>query len=431
MQDVMLTGNEINHKDAQKAPLYLDCVHCGLCLSSCPTYRVLGNEMDSPRGRIYLMRAYDEGRAKITDSFVEHMFRCLDCRACETVCPSGVHFGHMMEEMRGKIVDERSTAWISRLVLKHVFPYPWRFQFAARMLQLYLLSGLQEFVRESGLLRRVAPRMAAAEALMPDIGMESGLARDSHYRAEGRRQGTVAFFSGCVMNSMLGSINRSSVRLLTAAGYDVVVPGNQICCGALANHAGLRTTAKQMARSNIAAFPIEQLDAIIINASGCGAMLKEYPLLIDGAEAFSSKVKDIAEFLVSTRIFERLKTPMERRVGYDDPCHLVHGQGIRTEPRTLLKAIPGIQFVEIEGADQCCGSAGIYNITQNELSMEILDRKMEKIQKAHIDVLATGNPGCMFQFRYGAQKFGMHLEVVHPVELLAHSLGAERTKGVI
>jgi len=427
----MLTGNEINHKDAQKAPLYLDCVHCGLCLSSCPTYRVLGNEMDSPRGRIYLMRAYDEGRAKITDSFVEHMFRCLDCRACETVCPSGVHFGHMMEEMRGKIVDERSTAWISRLMLKHVFPYPWRFQFIARMLQLYLHSGLQEFVRETGLLRRVAPRMAAAEALMPDIGMESGLALDSHYRAEGRKQGTVAFFSGCVMNSMLGSINRSSVRLLTAAGYDVVVPGNQICCGALANHAGLRTTAKQMARSNIAAFPIEQLDAIIINASGCGAMLKEYPLLVDGAGAFSSKVKDIAEFLVSTRIFERLKTPMDRRVGYDDPCHLVHGQGIRTEPRTLLKAIPGIQFVEIEGADQCCGSAGIYNITQNELSMEILDRKMEKIQKAHIDVLATGNPGCMFQFRYGAQKLGMHLEVVHPVELLAHSLGAERSKGVI
>jgi glycolate oxidase iron-sulfur subunit len=425
----MLTGNEINQKEAQKAPLYLDCIHCGLCLSSCPTYRVLGNEMDSPRGRVYLMRAYDEGRAKITDSFVEHMFRCLDCRACETVCPSGVHFGHMMEEMRGKIVDERSTAWISRLMLEHVFPYPWRFQLAARMLQLYQHSGLQQFVRETGLLRRLAPRMAAAEALMPDIGIESGLAMDSHYRAEGRKEGTVAFFSGCVMNSMLGSINRSSVRLLTAAGYDVVVPGNQICCGALANHAGLRTTAKQMARSNIAAFPVEQFDAIIINASGCGAMLKEYPLLTEGAEAFSSKVKDISEFLVSTRIFERLKTPLERRVGYDDPCHLIHGQGIRTQPRMLLKAIPGIQFVEIEGADQCCGSAGIYNITQNELSMEILDRKMEKIQKAHIDVLATGNPGCMFQFRYGAEKFGMNLEVVHPVELLARSLGS--SKGAI
>lgn len=413
----MLTEKETN-------PLYLDCVHCGLCLPSCPTYRVLGNEMDSPRGRIYLMRAYDEGRTKITDTFVEHMFRCLDCRACETACPSGVHFGHMMEEMRGKIVDERPANWIAQLMLKHVFPYPWRFQLAARALQLYGQSGFQGFLRETGLLKRLAPRMAAAEMLMPEIGIESGVTMDSRYPAEEKKEGTVAFFTGCVMNSMLGSINRSSIRLLTAAGYDVVVPGRQICCGALANHAGLRDAAKEMARKNIAAFPADQLDAIIINAAGCGAMLKEYPLLVDGAgaEAFSSKVKDIAEFLVSTRIFERLKTPLEGRIGYDDPCHLMHGQRVRTEPRKLLKAIPGIQFVEVEGADQCCGSAGIYNIMQTELSMEILDRKMEKIQKANIDVLATGNPGCMFQFRYGAQRVGMKLEVVHPVELLVRSL---------
>ena len=403
--------------------LYLDCIHCGLCLSSCPTYRVLGSEMDSPRGRIYLIRALDEGRAKISDSFIEHMFRCLDCRACETACPSGVHFGHMMEEMRGKIVEEKSAHWLSRLILQHVFPYPLRFQIASRLLQLYRVSGIQTMLRETGLLRLLAPRMAAAEALMPEIGIERGVTLDSFHRAEGRKQGTVAFFTGCVMNSMLGSINRSSIRLLNAAGYDVVVPGEQICCGALANHAGLRETAKDMARKNLAAFPIEELDAIIINAAGCGAMLKEYPLLIDGAGPFSAKVKDIAEFLVSTRIFARLKLALERRVGYDDPCHLIHGQRIRTEPRTLLKAIPGIEFVEIEGADECCGSAGIYNITQNELSMEILDRKMEKIEKAHIHILATGNPGCMFQIRYGARKFGLELEVVHPVELLARSLG--------
>src|SRR5215471_2692090 len=408
---------------AEKAPLYLDCIHCGLCLSSCPTYRVLGSEMDSPRGRIYLMRAYDEGRAKITDSFVEHMFRCLDCRACETACPSGVHFGHMMEEMRGRIVDDRPAHWMARLMLNHVFPVPWRFQLAARMLQLYRASGAQTLIRATGLLKRIAPRMAAAEALMPDIRVESGVTAGATYRAEGRKEGTVAFFSGCVMNSMMGSINKASVKLLTAAGYDVMVPAEQICCGALANHAGLRDTAKNMAQINVAAFPVDRLDAIIINAAGCGAMLKEYPLLIEGAEGFSSKVKDIAEFLVSTRISERLKIPMKRRVGYDDPCHLIHGQGVKAEPRKLLKAIPGIDFVEVEGADQCCGSAGIYNITQNELSMEILDRKMEKIQKAKIDVLATGNPGCMFQFRYGAKKIGINLEVLHPVELLARSLG--------
>jgi glycolate oxidase iron-sulfur subunit len=379
--------------------------------------------MDSPRGRIYLMRAFDEGRAQITESFVEHMFRCLDCRACETACPSGVHFGPMMEEMRGKIVEQRPTHWLSRLILNHVFPYPRRFQIASRIMQLYRTSGLQNFLRETKLLRWFSPRMAAAEDLMPEIGIEDGVHLDSVYRAEGKKEGTVAFFAGCVMNSMLGSINRSSIRLLNAAGYDVIVPGRQICCGALANHAGLRDTAKGMARTNIAAFPLDQVEAIIINAAGCGAMLKEYPLLIDGAEGFSSKVKDIAEFLVSTRIFSRLTTPLERRVGYDDPCHLLHGQRVRVQPRTLLKAIPGLQFVEIEDADHCCGSAGIYNITQNELSMQILDRKMEKIKKAHIDILATGNPGCMFQLKYGARRLGMELEVIHPVELLVRSLG--------
>jgi glycolate oxidase iron-sulfur subunit len=379
--------------------------------------------MDSPRGRIYLMRAFDEGRAKITDSFVEHMFRCLDCRACETACPSGVHFGHMMEEMRGKIVEDRSAPWIARLVLKHVFPYPWRFHVASRLLQLYRASGIQSFIRSTGLLARLAPNMAAAEALMPEVEIERGVTLDTHYRAEGKKRGTVAFFTGCVMNSMMGSINKASVRLLTAAGYDVVVPGEQICCGALANHAGLRETAGNMARENLAAFPVDELDAIIINAAGCGAMLKEYPLLVDGAEAFSGKVKDITEFLASTPVFDRLKVPLKRRVGYDDPCHLIHGQGVKNQPRKLLKAIPGIEFVEVEGADQCCGSAGIYNITQNELSMEILDRKMEKIQRAGIEILATGNPGCIFQFRYGAKKFGMNLEVVHPVELLERSLG--------
>jgi len=311
---------------------------------------------------------------------------------------------------------------MARLILKHVFPYPWRFQIASRMLQLYRATGVQGFMRETGLLKRIAPRMAAAEALMPEIGIESGLNLDSYHRAQGKKEGTVAFFSGCVMNSMLGLINRSSVRLLTAAGYDVIVPGRQICCGALANHAGLRETAKAMAEANVDAFSVDHIDAIIVNAAGCGAMLKEYPLLIEGAAGFSSKVKDIAEFLANTRIFERLKNPLKRRVGYDDPCHLIHGQGVRTEPRKLLKSIPGIEFVEIEGADQCCGSAGIYNITQNELSMQILDRKMEKIQKAGIEVLVTGNPGCMFQFRYGAEKFGLKLEVVHPVELLARSL---------
>ena len=405
-----------------ETPLYLDCVHCGLCLSSCPTYRVLGSEMDSPRGRIYLMRAFDEGRAEITPTFEEHMFRCLDCRACETACPSGVQFGHMMEEMRGKIIERRPANWITRMMLNHVFPYPRRFRAASRMLQMYQHSGFQSLLRSTGLLRTIAPKAAAVEELMPRVNIETGVKAGKTYRADGIKQGTVALFTGCVMNSLLGSINRSTVRLLNAAGYDVIVPGDQICCGALANHAGLRETAKSMARKNLSAFPLDEIDAIIINAAGCGSMLKEYEILVEGCEKFSRKVKDIAEFLVSTRIYDRLNVPQRGRVGYDDPCHLIHGQRVKSEPRRLLKAIPGIEFVEIEGADQCCGSAGIYNITQNELSMQILDRKMEQIRKANVDILVTGNPGCMFQFRYGAQRAGISLEVLHPVELLARAL---------
>jgi glycolate oxidase iron-sulfur subunit len=379
--------------------------------------------MDSPRGRIYLMRAFDEGRARITDTFTEHMFRCLDCRACETACPSGVHFGQMMEDMRADIVRERPAHWIARLMLTHVFPHPWRFHLASRLLQIYQHSGMQTLVRKTGLLRLLAPDMARAEALMPDLPIEKGVAVDQVYKAEGERVGSVAFFTGCVMNSMLGSVNRATVRLLNAAGYDVVVPRDQVCCGALANHAGLRDTAVDSANQNLKAFAIPGVEAILINAAGCGAMLKEYALITKDAGEFSKKVKDVSEFLASTRLASRLKVPMTKRVGYDDPCHLVHGQRVRNEPRTLLKAIPGIEFVEVEGADQCCGSAGIYNIVQNELSMAILDAKMEQIRKARIQVLATGNPGCMFQLRYGARRAGLDLEVVHPVELLARSLG--------
>jgi len=258
---------------------------------------------------------------------------------------------------------------------------------------------------------------------MPDLKMEPGIGVRGTYRADGTKRGTVAFFSGCVMNSMMGGVNRDSVRLLNAAGYDVVVPEDQVCCGALANHAGLRNAAVESAKTNIKVFSDPSIEAIIINAAGCGSMLKEYPDILPEASGFSKKVKDISEFLAGTPIAHRLRVPFKKRVGYDDPCHLIHGQGVKNQPRALLKAIPGIDLVEVPGADQCCGSAGIYNIVQTEISMSILDAKMEQIRRAGIEVLATGNPGCMFQFQYGAKRAGLNLEVVHPVELLARSLG--------
>ncbi len=410
--------------EARHEELYLDCVHCGLCLSSCPTYKVLGNEMDSPRGRIYLMRALDEGRASMTDTFVEHMFRCLDCRACETVCPSGVRFGHMMESTRARIVEERSTNWILRFTLNHIFPYPGRFHLAARCLQLYRQSGFSGFLRSTGLLKRLLPDYAAAEEMMPEeVEPGLGVTPGSVYSARGRPIGRVAFFSGCVMNSVLGRLNTESVGLLTGAGYDVVVPDGQVCCGALANHAGFQDTARRMALSNLRAFSLDGVEAIIVNASGCGAMLAEYPLLVEGAEAFSGKVCDLTSFLGTTSIADRLTRRLELRVGYDDPCHLIHAQGVSQPPRDLIQTIPGVRYVEVDGADECCGSAGVYSLTQRELSMEILDRKMEKIRAANLDVLVTGNPGCLFQFQYGARRHGMKLEVVHIAELLTRALG--------
>jgi glycolate dehydrogenase iron-sulfur subunit len=411
--------------DARSNPVkeaWLDCVHCGLCLSSCPTYRVLGNEMDSPRGRIYLMRALDEGRAEITDTFSEHMFRCLDCRACETACPSGVQFGQMMEATRGRIVARRGTDRLQRFLLEYVFPSPTRFQVAAHLYELYRRSGVSSFLRSTDWFRRIAPAQAQAEQMAPEVPLTRGVGRGSVYPAIGRARGRVAFLTGCVMNSYLGSVNRASVGLVQAAGFDVLVPEAQICCGALANHAGLRETARQMAQRNLEAFPLEEVEQILVNASGCGAMLAEYPTLIGGAEAFSMKVVDLATFLDRSGTGEQLSVPLPLRVGYDDPCHLVHAQGVRQPPRSLLAAIPGIDLVEIEGADECCGSAGIYNLTQPDLSMAILDRKMERVAAAGLDILVTSNPGCMFQLQYGARRKGLELEVVHLAEVLVRSL---------
>jgi glycolate oxidase iron-sulfur subunit len=401
---------------------YLDCIHCGLCLSSCPTYRELGNEMDSPRGRIYLMRAFDEGRATITDTFSEHMFRCLDCRACETACPSGVQFGSMIEEMRGRILDERPPDAMTRFVMNHVFPHPWRFHVAARLLQFYRQTGLQRMVRSTGLLDRFAPSYAAAEAMTPEVGLQTGVQTGHTYRGRAPRAGTVAFFSGCVMNSLLGEVNRATVDLINAAGFDVTVPGGQICCGALANHAGMRETARGMARANLGQFPVDDIDAIIVNASGCGAMLAEYPQLVPGAEGFSSKVQDVSSFLSTTRIRDRFSRRVAARVGYDDPCHLLHAQGVKKPPRELLQAVPGVEFVEVPGSDECCGSAGVYNLTHRELATAILDRKMQRVREANLDVLVTGNPGCLFQLQYGARRHGLDLEVVHIVEFLRRAM---------
>jgi len=408
----------------------LGCIHCGLCLPKCPTYSVLGVEADSPRGRVYLIKSVADGVLPINEKFVEHMYMCLDCRACETACPSGVHFGEIMEAARGQIERNWKRSFLERFlrdaVFKGLFPYPKRLKLFAALLRFYQQSGLQSWVRRSGLLRVLPGNLEQMEQMLPPLPAP-GKDLEEVTPAKGEKRYRVGFISGCVMNFMFPSINRATVKVLTENGCEVVTPRYQTCCGALNLHSGVREVAKQMARKNIDVFERAQVDYILINAAGCGSTLKEYGILLERdptyaekAKAFSRKMRDISEFLVEIS-FKKPTREIRKRVAYDDPCHLIHGQKISQPPRMLLQSIPGLELVEIKESDWCCGSAGIYNITHPEMSMKLLERKMANILATGAEVIATGNPGCILQIRLGVQKYGMPAEVLHPVELLAQA----------
>jgi glycolate oxidase iron-sulfur subunit len=421
---------ECNSALLNRADLTPECIHCGLCLQACPTYIELGKEADSPRGRIYLMRAYERKAIPFSESFVQHISACLDCRACESACPSGVPYGTMVEQAREVIEQHIKRSYLStafrNLVFKQIFPSRQLLRLAFNLMRFYQLSGLQALVRAIGILKPFPGHLADLENLLPDIRKKTyHVPLGTTFPALGRKQFRVGLLTGCVMNEVFGDINQATIRVLQQNGCQVVVPASQGCCAALHCHAGLQETAREMARRNIAAFQAAEVEAVIINAAGCGAKLKEYGALLGAdetfrseAQAFSDKVKDISEFLEG---LPELATPGELkvRVAYDDPCHLLHAQRIGQAPRNLLKKIPRLQLVELERPDQCCGSAGIYNITQYELSMRILDRKIEDVKKTGVEILTTGNPGCMLQIGYGLRKAGLSgIRVAHPVELL-------------
>ncbi len=405
------------------------CIHCGLCLDKCPTYRTLGTEMDSPRGRIYLIKAVDEERLQMTPSFVDHMYLCLDCRACETACPSHVEFGDLMERARGQI--ERhiprtwQERWLRRLVFAHLFPYPRRLELMFQGLKVYQRSGLQALVRRLGLFKLMPERLGQMEAMTPQLPSRA-FTRSVPDVIQGQAPVTkrVGFFSGCVMNLFQADIHHASSRVLQANGCDIWTCKQQVCCGALHMHAGERDLARDLARRNIDAFEQQNVDVIINNAAGCGAQLKTYgelleadPAYAERAKQFSTKVQDIAEFLAQ----EPLRGPLgsvPKRVAYDDPCHLVHAQRIRQQPRDLLSQVPGLELIPFTDAEFCCGAAGIYNLTHHDMSMRILERKMEHLQAASPDVIATGNPGCMMQLQTGVQQAQLDIPVVHPMTLL-------------
>ncbi len=403
------------------------CVHCGLCLNACPTYRELGVEMDSPRGRIYQMAQVAAG-AKIGETYARHMDLCLACRGCESACPSGVQYGKLIEAARAEIENRIDRPWhvrlLRHLVFEKLLPSRRALNAAGTLLLLYRESGLQRLVRASGLPKRLG-RFGEAEGMAPRAEFPF------FYRyygkvlaAEGERRYRVAFLGGCVANIAFARLNEATVRVLRKNGCEVSIPAGQGCCGALHVHAGVREEARELAKRNIAAMVDGGYDAIITNAAGCGSTLKEYPDLFEHepewkekARRFSGLMKDVNEFLASIELNPHL-AEIAATVTYQDSCHLAHGQKIRSAPRKLLAAIPGLKLREMALADLCCGSAGIYNIVQPEMAAALLDRKMSNVEATGAEVIATANPGCMLQLALGVRKRGGGQRVAHVVELL-------------
>ena len=406
------------------------CIHCGLCLDKCPTYRTLGTEMDSPRGRVYLIKAVDEGRLGMTPNFIEHMYLCLDCRACETACPSHVEFGDLMERARGQIERRAPRSLGGRLlrwlVFRGLFPHPRRLRGLFRLLRLYQRSGVQRLLHAVGVFNLLPARLKDLEAMLPEMPPRPFTRSvPEHLPGQEPATRTVGFFAGCVMDGLFVDVHKATARVLQANGCGVRTPRAQVCCGALHMHAGDRGQAKALARRNIAVFERLGVDVIVNNAAGCGAQLKSYgelladdPRFAERAHRFSECVQDVSECLAQEPLRGPLG-PVPKRVAYDDPCHLLHAQRIRQQPRDLLQQIPGLELAPVTDADFCCGAAGIYNITHQDMSRRILERKMEHVAAAEPDVIATGNPGCMMQLRTGARLAGINAPVVHPIELLA------------
>lgn len=410
---------------------YARCVHCGLCLNHCPTYRLWGREADSPRGRIRQMMLVDEGKLPVGETFVTHMDRCLDCRACETVCPSGVEYGKLIEHARGQIQQEYRRPFFSRVIrnffYRKVLPFPRRIAALGRVTRIYQRSGLQRLARASGVLQLFG--LKERERLMPAIDHEFFFSQlGKNFPAIGTRRARVAFFAGCVAQVSFTGLNDATIRVLQANGCEVVVPGAQLCCGALCVHAGVRDVAADLARANLAAFLVEPFDAIVTNAAGCGSTLKEYDQLFSAgtadhsqADEFRAKVRDVTEFLAELGLVAPLKN-VPLRVTYQDSCHLLHGQKISAAPRKLIRAVPGVELIEMALGDQCCGSAGVYNVTETRAAMEILAAKMENVRATKAQAIVTANPGCILQLRAGAEIHGTGQEVMHVVELLDRAL---------
>lgn len=423
-----MAASNLNNSEA---PLQKDldkCVHCGLCLNACPTYRELGVEMDSPRGRIYQMVQITTGQAEMSDAYVEHMDLCLACRGCETACPSGVQYGKLIEAARAHIEDNRPRPVFVRLFRWFIFGQllqtRWMLAGAGAGLYLYQLSGLQKLVRSLGILRPFG-KLAEIEMLSPNAEAPFFFGQIGKvFPAEGTQKYKVAFLAGCIQNVSFARLNEATVRVLQKNGCEVHIPAEQGCCGALHVHSGRKEDGRKLARNNIDALLDGGFDAIISNTGGCGSTLKEYHELLendekyhDRAKEFVKKMRDVNEFLGSIELNPKMgAVPMT--VTYQDSCHLAHGQKVRVGPRKILAAIPQLQFKEMPMSDLCCGSAGIYNVVQSEMAGELLKNKMGYVNGTGAEVIVASNPGCMLQLDAGARLHGKGQRVMHVVQVL-------------
>jgi len=416
------------HPDAPRGADLDKCVHCGLCLNACPTYRELGLEMDSPRGRIYQMIQVATGQAEITPSYIGHLDLCLACRGCESACPSGVPYGRLIEAARAEIEACVRRPWHVRLLRRFVFDHflvsrGW-LKAAGALLYLYQATGLQSLARASGMLKLFG-KLGRIERLAPQAEVPFFFSQiGKTFPAKGEKRKRVALLAGCLANITSARLNEATVRVLQENGCEVVIPEDQTCCGALHVHSGLKARARELARRNIRAFLAEDIDAIVTNAAGCGSTLKEYHELLENdpefhgvAAEFVAKVKDITEFLDEIGI-RRPEKAIRAVVTYQDSCHLAHGQKIRQAPRNLIAAIPGVEFRELPLADLCCGSAGVYNIVHDDMAASILEKKMALVNGTGADIIATANVGCAIQLKAGAALHGKGQRVLHVVELL-------------
>jgi glycolate oxidase iron-sulfur subunit len=417
--------------DAHHPPqpeLIKDCVHCGFCLSSCPTYVLWGEEMDSPRGRIHLMKTGLEGEP-LSASMVGHFDACLGCMACVPACPSGVQYDTLIADTRAQVHRRYQRPRRERLLREAIFrlfPYPKRLRALRGPLSLYQRSGLDRLLRRTGLLDRLPPTLRMMESLTPTVTRRHPL--PERVPASGQRRAVVGMLTGCVQDALFPDVNAATARVLAAEGCDVVIPRGQGCCGALSQHMGREEEAIRFARALIQRFEAAKVDHVVVNAAGCGSAMKEYAHLLrddpdyaQRAQRFVERTRDVSELLVELGPVAP-RHPLDVTIAYHDACHLGHAQGIRSQPRALLRAIPRLRLTEIAEADLCCGSAGVYNLLHPEPATELGDRKARNVLATGASLLVTANPGCLMQIAASARRLGKPLALAHTVTVLDASI---------